>query len=217
MKIEVASGCWVEYIAGFYDLPEANELLRAFLVLEMTPEVIRMYGADTVTKRRTEQYGTDYVYNPTAKKAKEWTPLMLGIRERMERVAGPLDGGLIQLYPDGSAGIGWHRDKGKPEVIASLSLGAEREFAFGVGPVRTCEEIWRMHLAHGSLLLIPAETNAALKHRLPPAGRITDPRVNVTLRRFPRSAAQVDEGPAPAEQAGVGTSRSRSGLPRRAS
>ena len=45
-----------------------------------------------------------------------------------------LDGGLIQVSPDGRAGIGWHRDKRNPEVIASLSLGAEREFAVGVGP-----------------------------------------------------------------------------------
>ncbi len=128
----------------------------------------------------------DYLYNPTAKKSKEWTPLMLSIKRRMESIAGRLDGGLVQMYPHGKAGIGWHANKGKPEIIASLSFGAEREFAFGVGPASRCKEVWRMRLAHGSVLLIPSRTNEALKHRLPPAKRVKEPRVNVTLRRFPR-------------------------------
>ena len=186
MRIEVALGQTVEYIEGFYSKEEADDILRALLAVDMTPEVIRMYGRDTITKRRSAQYGMDYDYNPTAKKSQEWTPLMLSIRERMESVAGPLDGGLVQVYPNGEVGIGWHEDKGRPEIIASLSLGAEREFAFGVGPVSKCVEVYRMRLAHGSLLLIPATTNEALKHRVPPAGRVKEPRVNVTVRRFPR-------------------------------
>jgi alkylated DNA repair dioxygenase AlkB len=186
-RIEVAPGYSVEYIESFYSTAEAEAFLRALLAVEMKPEVIRMYGRDTVTKRRSVQYGADYIYNPTAKRSREWTPLMLSIRERMESVVGPLDGGLVQVYPDGKTGIGWHQDKGNPEIIASLSLGAEREFSFGVGRATKCKEVWRMRLGHGSLLLIPGATNETLKHRLPPARRIKEPRVNVTLRRFPQS------------------------------
>ena len=111
---------------------------------------------------------------------------MLSIRERMESIAGPLDGGLVQVYPTGEVGIGWHEDKGNPEIIASLSLGAERDLAFGVGPVSKCVEVYRMRLAHGSLLLIPSNTNLAVKHRVPPTKLVKESRVNVTLRRFPR-------------------------------
>lgn len=185
MRIQIAFGYFVDYIDGFYDPADADELFRSLLAEEMTPEIVRMYGRDTETKRRSEQYGRDYIYNPRSKRSKDWSPLMLDIKARMEAVAGPLEGGLVQLYPDGGAGIGWHEDKGKPEIIASLSLGAEREFAFGVGRASKCREVWRMRLAHASLLLIPATTNEAFKHRLPPAKRIRDPRVNVTLRRFP--------------------------------
>jgi alkylated DNA repair dioxygenase AlkB len=193
VEIEVMPGLSVEYTEHFYTPYEADDLLRALLAVEMTPEVIRLYGHDIVTKRRSEQYGMDYLYNPTAKKSKEWTPLMLSIRRRMESVASRLDGGLVQMYPNGEAGIGWHEDKGNPEIIASLSLGAKREFSFGVGPATGCKEVWRMHLEHGSLLLIPAKTNEALKHRLPPAKRVQDPRFNVTLRRFPRGPFQTRE------------------------
>jgi alkylated DNA repair dioxygenase AlkB len=186
MKLAITAGYTVEYLEGFFARQEADEALRALLELDMTPEIIRMYGRDSVTKRRSAQYGADYIYNATAKKSQEWTPLMLSIRERMESIAGPLDGGLVQVYPSGEVGIGWHEDKDKPEIIASLSLGAEREFAFGLGPVSKCTEVYRMRLGHGSLLLIPTETNEALKHRVPPERRVKESRVNVTLRRFPR-------------------------------
>jgi len=186
MEIEIIPGRTVEYIAGFYTPAEADDLLRDLLAVDMTPEIVRLYGKTHQTKRRSAQYGVDYLYNPQAKKSEEWTTLMLSIRERMESVAGRLDGGLVQVYPDGEAGIGWHEDKGKPEIIASLSLGAEREFAFGMGATTKCVEVARMRLAHGSLLLIPAHTNSSLKHRLPPTKRVKEPRVNVTLRRFPK-------------------------------
>jgi alkylated DNA repair dioxygenase AlkB len=186
MRIQITAEHWVEYIEGSYSKEEADDILRTLLAVEMTPEIIRMFGRDSVTKRRSEQYGVQYDYNPMAKKAKPWTPLMLSIRQHMEFIAGPLDGGLIQVYPNGEAGIGWHSDDGQPEIIASLSLGAGREFAFGVGPVSKCKEVFRMRLAHGSLLLIPGTSNEALKHRVPPTTRVKEPRVNVTLRRFPR-------------------------------
>lgn len=40
-QIQVMPGCTVEYIEGFYNPDEADELLRAFLAMDMTPEVIR--------------------------------------------------------------------------------------------------------------------------------------------------------------------------------
>ena len=185
-KIEVTPGYFVEYFEHFVERDEADALLRALLAVPMSPEMVKLYGKTHETKRRSAQYGMDYDYNVEAKKSQDWTPLMLRIKERMESVAGRLDGGLVQVYPSGEAGIGWHEDKGKPEIIASLSLGAEREFALGSGSASKCKQVWRMRLAHGSLLLIPASTNEALKHRVPPARRIKQPRVNVTLRRFPR-------------------------------
>ena len=186
MKVETASGLVLEYIEDFYAKSDADELLRGLVDVQMTPEVIKLYGETHVTRRLSAQYGRQYDYNAMSKKAGEWTPLMLGIKERMENLAGPLHGGLVQKYPSGEAGIGWHYDKGDPEVIASLSLGAEREFAFGQMEGKGCVEIFRMYLKHGSLLLIPAAVNRAYKHSVPVAKRVKEPRINVTLRRFPR-------------------------------
>ena len=54
MTIEITLGDCVEYIEQFYVWDEADDLLRALLAVEMAPEVIRMYGHDIVTKRRSE-------------------------------------------------------------------------------------------------------------------------------------------------------------------
>jgi alkylated DNA repair dioxygenase AlkB len=130
MKVELG-GFEVEYIEDFYARSDADRLLHDLLAVPMSREIVRLYGKTHETKRRSAQYGQDYDYNVVAKKSQDWTPLMLGIKEHMETVAGQLHGGLVQVYPSGHAGIGWHYDKGDPQVIASLSLGAEREFAFG--------------------------------------------------------------------------------------
>jgi alkylated DNA repair dioxygenase AlkB len=185
MDIEIAPGHVVSYVEGFYAGAEADDLLRALLTLDMTNEEVRLYGSTWQCRRKTLPVGIDYVYNPSAKPAIEWTPLMRDIRERVETAVGRVDGGLVQLYPDGQAAIGWHSDKHTPEVIASLSFGAERDFAFGTGPSRHCKEVRRLRLAHGSLLVIPGVTNGAFKHRLLTTARVRAPRVNVTLRRFP--------------------------------
>jgi alkylated DNA repair dioxygenase AlkB len=188
VKIEVTPGYWVEYIEDFISKEEADSYLHTFMLLKpsITPEVVTMFGRSSVQKRLSIQYGADYIYNETAKKSQPWTPPMLEIKALMEAVTGQLDGGLLWIYPNGEAGLGWHEDKGNPEVIASLSLGAQRSFCFGVGTVVKCKEVWRMKLPHGSLLLIPAATNTAFKHRVAVERRVKEPRVNITLRRFPR-------------------------------
>jgi alkylated DNA repair dioxygenase AlkB len=184
MRVGIASGFVVEYIEDFYAKPDADELLRGLLAVQMTPEVVKMFGDTHVTRRLSAQYGRQYDYNALSKKAEGWTPLMQGIKERMETVAGPLHGGLVQVYPTGSVPLGWHHDKGQPEIIASLSLGAERDFRFGLAEGKSCKEILRMRLKHGSLLLIPGQVNTRFKHEVPPMKRVKEPRVNVTLRRF---------------------------------
>ena len=64
-------------------------------------------------------------------------------------------------------------------AIGSLSLGAERKFAFK--HKATKETISRM-LEHGSLLVMKHQTQRHWLHRLPTAKRILTPRINLTFR-----------------------------------
>jgi alkylated DNA repair dioxygenase AlkB len=60
-----------------------------------------------------------------------------------------------------------------------LSFGAERKFVFRHKQNKEKIEIL---LEHGSLLLMKDATQTHWLHRLPPAKKITGPRVNLTFR-----------------------------------
>lgn len=77
----------------------------------------------------------------------------------------------------------WHSDGEKDlkrhAAIASISLGAERRFAFK--HKKTGEKV-ELTLAHGSLLVMQGITQDYWLHRLPSVTKIQKPRVNLTFR-----------------------------------
>src|SRR3546814_10174613 len=80
--------------------------------------------------------------------------------------------------------MGWHSDDeaelGPQPVIASLSLGAERRFAFK--RKQTGARSQTVPLAHGSLLIMAGETQRHYRHALPRSARVSEPRINLTFR-----------------------------------
>jgi alkylated DNA repair dioxygenase AlkB len=83
--------------------------------------------------------------------------------------------------------MAWHSDAEKVlkknGAIASLSLGAERRFAF---KHKVSKETINLFLQHGSLLLMKDHTQTHWLHRLPPTKIISKPRVNLTFRTINR-------------------------------
>jgi alkylated DNA repair dioxygenase AlkB len=79
--------------------------------------------------------------------------------------------------------MAWHsdaeKDLKKNGAIASVSLGAERKFAFK--HKRTSEKV-SVLLEHGSLLIMKGETQTFWLHRLPPTTKIRSARINLTFR-----------------------------------
>ncbi len=92
---------------------------------------------------------------------------------------------LLNLYHDGSEGMGWHSDDEKSiEVgssIASLSFGAERKFSFRN---KATEEKVSVMLENGGLLNMKGETQRFWQHQLPKTKKVDEPRVNLTFRRM---------------------------------
>jgi alkylated DNA repair dioxygenase AlkB len=66
-------------------------------------------------------------------------------------------------------------------AIASVSLGAERRFAF---KHRADKETVSLTLEHGSLLVMRGETQQHWLHRLPPTRKVHTPRINLTFRQM---------------------------------
>lgn len=81
--------------------------------------------------------------------------------------------------------MAWHSDAEsdlkKNGAIASLSLGAQRKFAF---KHKQTKEKVELVLAHGSLLLMKGTTQTHWLHRLPPSKRIHSARINLTFRQI---------------------------------
>ena len=181
---QIAPGYELRYFAHFLGQPEADSWLARLLAeVPFRAEKIRLYGTEFVLTRQTAQYGKNYRYNATAPQAHDWSPLLTDLRVLVQQAVGlQFHCALCNLYPDGEAYIGWHHDADNPQVIASLSLGAVRTLRFArTGSTRT---VYDMELGHGSLVLIPQAVNDRFKHMVPKNRSITQPRINVTFRRF---------------------------------
>jgi alkylated DNA repair dioxygenase AlkB len=79
--------------------------------------------------------------------------------------------------------MGWHSDD-EPELdpeasIASVSLGAERKFAF---KHKQTKETVSVFLPHGSVLLMKSPTQENWMHTLRKSKKVSQPRINMTFR-----------------------------------
>ena len=90
---------------------------------------------------------------------------------------------LLNRYEDGNQGMAWHSDDeaelGPETVIASVSFGATRKFAFRH---RRTRRKFEMLLHHGQLIVMSGQTQAHWQHALMKSTRVTQPRVNLTFR-----------------------------------
>ena len=175
-----------DYGNAFAD--EADTML-AWLLAEVPwqHDEIRLYGKRIVTARRIAWYGDDafdYRYSGVNHRARLWTPPLRALRDRVSALVGVhFNSCLLNRYDDGSQGMAWHSDDeaelGPETVIASVSFGATRKFAFRHCQTRQKVE---MMLRHGQLIVMRGQTRAYWQHALMKSTRVTQPRVNLTFR-----------------------------------
>lgn len=98
---------------------------------------------------------------------------------------------LVNYYDSGKRGIGFHSDseeKGSTSCIASISIGAPRNFYFRK---KNSKEIYKtMSLNSGSLLLMQAGCQENYEHALLPDKTCVASRLNLTFRLFDASRYQ---------------------------
>jgi alkylated DNA repair dioxygenase AlkB len=148
-----------------------------------------MFGKRIVTARKVAWFadgGISYSYSGTVKHANYWTDLLLELKHTAEAHTGATyNSCLLNLYHNGSEGMGWHSDNEKSIIpgssIASLSFGAERKFSFRHKMTR---EVVSIILGNGSLLDMRGDTQVHWLHQLPKTKKVNAPRVNLTFRRM---------------------------------
>lgn len=178
----------VIYYGPVISIAEANRYLNTFLeTIEWKNDEAIIFGKRIITKRKVAWYGDttfSYTYSKTTKEALVWTAELLQLKKIIELKTGETyNSCLLNLYHSGDEGMGWHSD-GEKELkrngtIASVSLGAERKFAF---KHKETKEVVSQVLAHGSVLVMKDQTQSHWLHRLPPTTRVSTARVNLTFR-----------------------------------
>ena len=146
-----------------------------------------IFGKHIVTARKVAWYGDfnfSYTYSGTTKQALAWTAELAALKAIVEELTNTVfNSCLLNLYHDGNEGMAWHSDDekslGKDSTIASISLGAEREFR--LKHKRTDDKV-SVLLESGSLLVMKDTTQTHWLHCIPKSKRITNPRINLTFR-----------------------------------
>lgn len=151
---------------------------------------IKMFGKVMDQPRKVAWYGdqgVEYTYSGIKMKALEWSPVLMILKLRLEEFLGVnFNSVLINLYRDGNDYMSWHSDDekelGKNPVIASVSLGCERDFLFRMKSNKL--EKVKILLENGSLLVMQSETQHFWQHSVPKRKMSTTPRLNLTFRNI---------------------------------
>lgn len=178
----------VNYYGKVISPSKANEFFNQLLEnIEWQNDQAIIFGKLIITKRKVAWYGDknyEYSYSNRTKTALPWTPELLELKSIIESHTGEtFNSCLLNLYHDGSEGMAWHsdaeKDLKKNGAIASLSLGAERKFAF---KHKKTKETVSLLLENGSLLIMKDITQSHWLHRLPPTKIPHRERINLTFR-----------------------------------
>ena len=182
----------LKYIENFFNLDESKLYMRNLTQSVLwRREKIKMWGKEIVTKRRIAWYADDgksYTYSGSTFFPSQWNNVLLHLKERVENNSDiKFNSALLNEYPNGEVGMGWHSDDEKElgidPVIASLSFGANRDFIFKHKTDKSIENV-KLHLKDGSLLLMLGSTQHYWKHSLPKRLKVKEPRINLTFRNI---------------------------------
>ncbi len=178
----------VHYYGALMSVSEADQYLKALLdKVEWKNDEAVVFGKRIATKRKVAWYGDqsfEYTYSKTTKRALPWIEELRHLKDMIEEHSKEsFNSCLLNLYHDGSEGMGWHSDGEKDlkrdGAIGSLSFGAERKFSF---KHKNSGEKLSIELEHGSLLIMTGVTQTYWLHSLPPTKKVSQPRVNLTFR-----------------------------------
>ncbi len=176
------------YIPCVFDENSCGALFASLLdTIDWKEDQLVMFGKLITTKRKVAwvgDVGCSYTYSGVKKFPEAWTPALLEIKQKVEALAQyTFNSCLLNLYHDGSEGMGWHSDDEKEldqtAPIASISFGGERKFAFKHKFDQTSVSV---ALANGSVLLMYAPTQQYWQHSLAKTKRTVAPRINLTFR-----------------------------------
>jgi alkylated DNA repair dioxygenase AlkB len=177
---------YLEYVSELFfdDLDEILKYLKNDLKWEK--EYFNFGNGVTSPKRlrcQNGDKGVTYRYSRTVKHANGWDPLILAIKETVEKQLNKsFNFCLMQYYPDGDAYISYHSDDERDLVdnslIIGISFGEERRIFF---KHKTTGERTTLTLENGSMFVMGGKLQEYYKHSIPKE-KNKGPRISLTLR-----------------------------------
>lgn len=185
--------CEAYYRADFLSGAEAEGLFSEIVSgFDVTDRRVRMFdGTEYVAKAGAYMFAdpelTSFEALPEVwGQRSPWPDSLALVRERIAVQTGVrFRVARCVYYKDGSEGVDFHSDLpayGSTSAIASLSLGAEREFVFR--STSDSAELFSIRLSPGSLLFTGDGCQELYEHALPRDECCTEPRLNLTFRKY---------------------------------
>lgn len=177
------------YIPNFFNLAQADTYFRSLKEsIAWKQDDITVFGTTYKQPRLTALYGNNckpYAYSNITMTPKVFTDDLLHIKNTIEaEIQHTFTTVLLNLYRNGNDSNGWHADNekelGKNPVIASVSFGEVRPFYFKHRHIK--EENHKLHLNHGSLLVMKGEMQHYWVHQIAKTKKLIGERINLTFR-----------------------------------
>ncbi len=129
--------------------------------------------------------GVHYRYSENMLEQQTWLEPLLAIKHKVEAQCGhQFNSVLLTYYRDGHDHVSWHaddeRELGEAPVIASLSLGASRDFHYRHKQTQLSDSV---PVHDGELLLMQPAFQQEWDHCILPQPELTAPRLNLTFRQ----------------------------------
>lgn len=173
----------------FYSSIKCQKLLFKILKSqEWKAKKIKIFGKEILEPRLTSfvaDKGTNYKYSGVDNYGLGWPVYLNLIKRDIQRVSKhEFNSLLLNLYRDGQDSMGWHRDNEKSlglnPIVASLSLGGERNFVFRKYKSKTNKT--KLVLSSGDLLIMEGKFQTEWEHCIPKEKNVKDLRLNLTFR-----------------------------------
>lgn len=196
--ITLSDGCQLSYLPNFLSANDGNSLYNALLEhIDWQQNTINIFGREVLEPRLSAfvgENGIQYRYSNSLRRPWPWPDELLYLLNAVQKAANcDFNCALLNYYRDGNDSMGWHADN-EPElgvnpIVASLSLGAERDFLIRKAHKRYNSEARRSNnqsipLAHGSLLIMHAGMQHHWQHSIAKCSHINTGRINITFRKI---------------------------------
>lgn len=190
LELDLGKDSNIIYIPNFVE--NSNEILENLKSKDYWKQgEYMMFGKPVKTPRllwalRDKEFEIPESYDVTD--SSEFTPIVISLKEKIEKLLDKkLSYAQLNYYRDGNDYIGWHNDSevDKGDIIASISLGADRKFSLRYKKYKKDQTLpkYELFLKNSSLLIMDYNaSNKIWKHCLPKMKKVLEPRINITFR-----------------------------------